>query len=197
MLPSRYRAFERKLAPPFDALYRALSAYIPADRLITDPLRLLTWGTDASFYRLVPRIVVVDSEDEVVRLLADCAGLGTPVTFRAAGTSLSGQAISDSVLMLLGDGWRRVEIGPAAETVTLQPGVVGAAANRRLARFGRKIGPDPASIACEIGLSEYSGFPYRSIIRLVDACATARHPCPARDAATRDQQPLPSAGHPR
>jgi D-lactate dehydrogenase len=147
MLPSRYRAFERTLHAPYDALYRSVSAYIPDDRLITDPLRLLTWGTDASFYRLVPRIaVVVESEDEVVRLLGDCARLGTPVTFRAAGTSLSGQAITDSVLVLLGDNWHGCEIGPAAETVTLQPGVVGAAANRRLARFSRKIGPDPASI---------------------------------------------------
>jgi D-lactate dehydrogenase len=147
LLPARYRAFERMLAPPYDALYQRVSAYIPADRLITDPLRLLTWGNDASFYRLVPRIaVVVDSEDEVVWLLGDCAALGTPVTFRAAGTSLSGQAISDSVLVLLGDSWRHAEIGPAAETITLQPGVIGAAANRRLASHGRKIGPDPASI---------------------------------------------------
>ena len=90
MLPSRYRAFERTLQAPYDALYRSVSAYITGDRLISDPLRLLTWGTDASFYRLVPRIaVVVESEDEVVRLLSDCARLGTPVTFRAAGTSLS------------------------------------------------------------------------------------------------------------
>ena len=107
MLPSRYRAFERGLQAPYDALYRLVSSYISDDRLITDPLRLLTWGTDASFYRLVPRIaVVVESEDEVVRLLRDCAHLGTPATFRAAGTSLSGQAISDSVLVLLGDNWR-------------------------------------------------------------------------------------------
>ena len=126
-LPARHRAYEHLLAPPYDALHRRLAVYIPTDRLITDPLRLLTWGTDASFYRLVPRIVVVvDSEHEVVRLLADCAALGTPVTFRAAGTSLSGQAISDSVLVLLGDGWRRADVGPDARTITLQPGVVGA-----------------------------------------------------------------------
>jgi D-lactate dehydrogenase len=68
------------------------------------------------------------------------------LTFRAAGTSLSGQAITDSVLLLLGDRWRRCEVGPDAATITLQPGVIGAEANRRLARFGRKIGPDPASI---------------------------------------------------
>ena len=136
-----------RLRSPYDALYRELAAFIDPARLITDPLRLLTWGTDASFYRLVPAIaVVVNSEEEVRRLLAACAGHGTPVTFRAAGTSLSGQAITDSVLMLLGDNWRRCEVGGNGETITLQPGVIGAAANRSLARFGRKIGPDPASI---------------------------------------------------
>ena len=135
------------LRPPYDEFYLEAATFIPRERLITDPLRLLTWGTDASFYRLVPTIaVVVESEDEVVRLLAASARFGCPVTFRAAGTSLSGQAITDSVLVLLGDNWRRCEIGPDAATITLQPGVIGAAANRRLSSFGRKIGPDPASI---------------------------------------------------
>ena len=147
MVPSRFRTTEQALRPPYDALRSAVSAYIPDERLIVDPLRLLTWGTDASFYRLVPKIaVVVESEGEVVRLLADCARLSTPVTFRAAGTSLSGQAITDSVLVLLGDNWRRCQIGADAATVTLQPGVIGAEANRRLAGYGCKIGPDPASI---------------------------------------------------
>jgi D-lactate dehydrogenase len=135
------------LRPRYEELHRALARFIPEGRLVTDPLRLLTWGTDASFYRLVPQLVaVVEDEQEVVRLLAACAQQRTPVTFRAAGTSLSGQAITDSVLVLLGDGWRRCEIAADAGTISLQPGVIGAAANRRLARFARKIGPDPASI---------------------------------------------------
>jgi D-lactate dehydrogenase len=132
---------------PYDELHRQLAAFIPQARLVTDPLRLLAWGTDASFYRLVPRIVVVvESEAEVRRVLECCARLKTPVTFRAAGTSLSGQAISDSVLVLLGEGWRQISIAEGAQTITLQPGVIGAAANRKLAPLGRKIGPDPASI---------------------------------------------------
>jgi len=135
------------LRAPYAELYREAVAFIPPQRLITDPLRLLTWGTDASFYRLVPAIaVIVESEEELVRLLAVCARLGAPVTFRAAGTSLSGQAVTDSVLLLLGDNWRRCEIGEDGATITLQPGVIGASANRRLASYGRKIGPDPASI---------------------------------------------------
>jgi D-lactate dehydrogenase len=131
----------------YETLRREAAAFIPGARLITDPLRLLTWGSDASFYRLIPRIaVVVQDEGEVVRLLEACARNATPVTFRAAGTSLSGQAITDSVLMLLGDHWRECSVAPDAETITLRPGVIGADANRRLAHLGRKIGPDPASI---------------------------------------------------
>lgn len=147
MIPERFRGGRPSLPPPYDALHTELAARIPAERLITDPLRLLAWGTDASFYRLVPKLaVVVDSEAELIDLLAHCARLATPVTFRAGGTSLSGQAITDSVLVLLGDGWRRCEVSAGAATITLQPGVIGAEANRRLASHGRKIGPDPASI---------------------------------------------------
>ena len=135
------------LPAPYRQLQEELAAFVPTERLIVDPLRLLAWGTDASFYRLVPKLlVVVDDEAELRRVLAGCARLGTPVTFRAAGTSLSGQAISDSVLVMLGDGWRGIEVAADGASITLQPGVIGAAANRRLAPLGRKIGPDPASI---------------------------------------------------
>ena len=59
------------LPAPYDELLRDLAAFIPAERLIADPLRLLAWGTDASFYRLLPKlVVVVESEDEIRRLLA-------------------------------------------------------------------------------------------------------------------------------
>jgi D-lactate dehydrogenase len=146
-MPPDDRAFAGALVAPYDRLYGEARAFMPAARLIVDPLRLVTWGSDASFYRLVPKIaVVVDSEAELVRLLGLCARLGTPVTFRAAGTSLSGQSISDSVLVLLGDHWRGCTPAADGTTIALQPGVIGAAANRRLAPFRRKIGPDPASI---------------------------------------------------
>src|SRR6185369_8090401 len=135
------------LPTPYRELQDELAAYLPSERLIVDPLRLLAWGTDASFYRLIPKLlVVVDDETELRRVLAACARLGTPVTGRAAGTSLSGQAVSDSVLVMLGDGWRGIEVAADGASLTLQPGVIGAAANRRLAPLGRKIGQDPASI---------------------------------------------------
>ncbi len=143
----------RALPAPYDRLHRELAAFLPASRLVVDPLRLLAWGTDASLYRLVPKIVVViATEAELVRLLRLCASHAAPVTFRAAGTSLSGQAISDSVLVLLTDDWQRCAPSADGSTITLQPNVIGAAANRSLAKFARKIGPDPASIdAAKIG----------------------------------------------
>ena len=135
------------LTGPYRTLHERLSTFIPEERLLTDELQTLTYGTDASFYRLVPRIVVkVESEDEVVRLLRESHVLRLPVTFRAAGTSLSGQSISDSILAVLGPSWRNYSIAPDASTISLQPGVVGARANVWLAPHGKKIGPDPASI---------------------------------------------------
>lgn len=126
---------------------------IPQDRRFTDALSTLAFGTDASFYRLIPKLVIrVESEDEVVELLHLARRDQVSVTFRAAGTSLSGQAISDSVLMVLGDNWNGKEIRGQGTQIRLQPGVIGAQANAWLAPFGRKIGPDPASInACKIG----------------------------------------------
>ena len=126
---------------------------IPRERLFDDPLSTLAFGTDASFYRLIPKLVVrVESEVEVVRLLELASASRVPVTFRAAGTSLSGQAISDSVLIVLGDGWSGREIRANGAQIRLQPGVIGAQANTWLAPLGRKIGPDPASInAAKIG----------------------------------------------
>ncbi|EJG9782850.1 FAD-binding oxidoreductase, partial [Pseudomonas aeruginosa] len=126
---------------------------IPRERRFNDPLSTLAFGTDASFYRLIPKLVLrVESEDEVAAILSAAYHEQVPVTFRAAGTSLSGQAISDSVLLVLGDNWNGREIRADGAQIRLQPGVIGAQANAWLAPFGRKIGPDPASInACKIG----------------------------------------------
>ena len=140
--------------PNVQALKTELAAFIAAERLIDDPLRLLIYGTDASFYRLVPQLVVkVVDEDEVVRLLKAAQRHRTPLTFRAAGTSLSGQAVTDSVLVMLdGNAWRDYAIGDEGASIRLQPGIIGAQANRYLAPLARKIGPDPASIeTCKIG----------------------------------------------
>ena len=127
--------------------------FIPKDRIYTDELRRLCWGTDAGFYRMVPKIVLrAADEEEVSRILSVAYSLDVPVTFRAAGTSLSGQSISDSVLVVAGKNWERHSYDPSTGRITLQPGIVGASVNRMLAPYGRKFGPDPASIgSCMVG----------------------------------------------
>ena len=134
-------------------LIDALSRILPAKQVITDSLRRLAYGTDASFYRLTPEVVaVVESEAELQALLQATRAHQCPVTFRAAGTSLSGQAVTDSVLALIGEGFATCEIGPEAATVRAGPGIIGGEVNFRLAPHGKKIGPDPASInASKIG----------------------------------------------
>jgi D-lactate dehydrogenase len=130
-----------------------LSSIIPADRLKTDPLYTFAYSGDASYFRLVPALVViVTSEEEVRATIAAAHAEGLPVTFRAAGTSLSGQATTDGVLVVLGDGWRKLEILEDGDKVILGPGVIVANANLALRKHDRKIGPDPASQAsCKIG----------------------------------------------
>lgn len=134
-------------------LVERLSGQIPAGQIIRDILRRIAYASNASFYRLTPKVVVrVESEQQVVAVLRECRKLRLPVTFRGAGTSLSGQAISDSVLLQLGANWRRIRVLDGGARVRLQSGVIGSQANSVLLPYGRKIGPDPASInACTIG----------------------------------------------
>ena len=127
--------------------------FVPKNALYTDELRRFAWGTDAGFYRLVPKIVIRSSnEKEVSKILEAASKFDVPVTFRAAGTSLSGQAVSDSVLIVAGKNWERYMVSEDASEITLEPGIVGARVNAILKPYGRKFGPDPASIgSCMVG----------------------------------------------
>ena len=69
-----------------------------------------------------------------------------PVTFRAAGTSLSGQAISDSILIVAGKHWEQYEVLEEGKAVRLQPGIIGQRVNEILKPYGQKFAPDPASV---------------------------------------------------
>ena len=72
-----------------DSFLKGKRAILPEDRIYTDELRTLAWGTDAGEYRLVPRAVLrARDEEEVSRILELAYGAKVPVTFRAAGTSL-------------------------------------------------------------------------------------------------------------
>ena len=131
----------------YKEFYDRLNTIIPKERLLHDALSTLAFGTDASFYRLVPKLVVrAQSADEIKLIMRTAYEMGIAVTYRAAGTSLSGQGISDSVLVIATHGFQDYRILDNGLKIELQPGIRGGAANRYLVKYGRKIGPDPASI---------------------------------------------------
>jgi D-lactate dehydrogenase len=135
------------LSGPYLSFYEALKAFIPNERIFTDPLHTIAYGTDASFYRLIPKIVIISkNSNEISTILKEASARDLPVVFRAAGTSLSGQAITDSILVITSRDWRGIKISDDASLVTLDPSVIGSAANDALLPYGKKIGPDPASI---------------------------------------------------
>jgi D-lactate dehydrogenase len=134
-------------------LRRQLDALIPPARVLTRPIDLAAWASDASFYRPVPKAVVLAASiDEIRGLFRLSREIGVPITFRAAGTSLSGQAVTDGLLVEVKRHWRRLEVLDGGARLRVQPGVLGGEANLALRPFGRKIGPDPASLAaCALG----------------------------------------------
>ena len=129
------------------AFLKDVGEFIPQERIYTDELRRLAWGTDAGFYRLIPQVVIrSQNEEEVSQLLKLSNRYHLPVTFRAAGTSLSGQAISDSILIIAGKHWENYKLSEDYKQITLQPGIIGQRVNEILAPYGRKFAPDPASV---------------------------------------------------
>jgi D-lactate dehydrogenase len=134
-------------------LRRRLEAIIPGERILTRPIDLAAWASDASFYRPVPRAVVLAADvDEVRALFRLSHEIRAPLTFRASGTSLSGQAVTDGILVEVKRHWRGIEVLDGGARVRVQPGVLGGQANQALRAFGAKIGPDPASLAsCALG----------------------------------------------
>ena len=124
-----------------------IQKHIPSDRIYTDDMRRLAWGTDAGFYRLIPQVVIQSAnETEIIEILKAADRYKLSVTFRGAGTSLSGQAISNSILVIAGKNWEKYVISPDTNSIRLQPGIIGQRVNEILKPFGKKFPPDPASL---------------------------------------------------
>ena len=121
------------------------------DRVYTDRLRRYAYGVDASCYSYLPKVVVkAENESEVRRLIRLCQQCGTPFTFRAAGSSLSGQCSSEDVLIVCNDGFKKMEVIDDGKALRCECGVIGSDANDLLKPYNRKIGPDPATLATSL-----------------------------------------------
>jgi D-lactate dehydrogenase len=128
-------------------LEQQLRAILAPSRILMRPIDRIAFASDASFYRLIPNAVVqpVDT-DEVRRLFHLSLNRKIPLTFRAGGTSLSGQAITDGIFVDVSRYWRFGRVEDRGRSFRGQPGVIGKQANDLLKTYAAKLGPDPASI---------------------------------------------------
>ena len=129
-------------------MLNGLSDIIPTSRIRSDLFDRVTYASDAGFYYLVPKAVVQPvSETEIKNLFHFAREKQLPLVFRAGGTSLSGQCVTDGILVDLSQHWSNLTIEDNGKHVRVQPGITGAMVNARLRSSGRKIGPDPSSIS--------------------------------------------------
>ncbi|MGA4957800.1 FAD-binding and (Fe-S)-binding domain-containing protein [Streptomyces lavendulocolor] len=134
-------------------LREELSALVGAEKVLWQVSDLVRYASDASPYRFVPQVVVVAEDvDDISAVLSYAHGRGREVVFRAAGTSLNGQAQGEDILVDVRRHWVGVEVLDGGARARVRPGTTVARANATLARHGRILGPDPASaVACTIG----------------------------------------------
>jgi D-lactate dehydrogenase len=153
--PAPDRAPDEIAAGVAQPLRGELEARLGADRVLAGVSDLVKYASDASPYRLFPKAVVMAREPgDVAEVLAYGRERGIPVTFRAGGTSLNGQGQSDGILVDVRRNFAGVAVEGDGAFARVKPGTVLGHANRVLAPYGRKLGPDPAStdIACVGGV---------------------------------------------
>ena len=139
--------------PPQGTLRAALERIVDGGRVLDRAVDRIAFASDASFYRLIPKAVVLTrTVDEVAELFRLARETKVPITLRAAGTSLSGQAVTDGILAEVARHWRTVKVEDGGKRFRTQPGAIGASVNNVLRPYRVKMGPDPASInACTMG----------------------------------------------
>ncbi|MGW2206028.1 FAD-binding and (Fe-S)-binding domain-containing protein [Streptomyces sp. NPDC001774] len=149
--PDRVPALQSRGTPRL--LREELVALLGPDKVLSKISDLVRYASDASPYRFVPQVVVVAQDlDDISAVLSFAHGKGREVVFRAAGTSLNGQAQGEDILVDVRRHWAGVEVLDDGARARIRPGTTVARANAALARHGRVLGPDPASaVACTIG----------------------------------------------
>jgi D-lactate dehydrogenase len=135
------------------AMREALCKILGKDGVLHRVTDLVRYASDASPYRYIPQAVVLPRNiKEVADVLAYCRASGVHATFRAAGTSMNGQSQTEGILIDVRRHWSGCEVENNGALLRTKPGTILGHANAHLARYGRKLGPDPASTdSCTIG----------------------------------------------
>lgn len=133
---------------PIGEFGKSLRTIVRKGRVLDRAIDRVAFSSDASFYRLVPKAVVQPATlNEIRDLFCFSRSNKVPLVFRAGGTSLSGQSITDGILVDIARYWRSVQVEDNGPCIRVQPGVIGQQVNEILRPLGAKIGPDPASLS--------------------------------------------------
>ncbi|WP_406067613.1 FAD-binding oxidoreductase [Streptomyces sp. NBC_01020] len=151
--PAPDRVPDTRSAGTPEPLRGDLTALLGEEKVLSKVSDLVRYASDASPYRFVPRVVVIAEDiDDISAVLSYARDNGRQVVFRAAGTSLNGQAQGEDILVDVRRHWSGIEVMDDGARARIQPGTTVVRANATLARHGRVLGPDPASaIACTLG----------------------------------------------
>ena len=123
-----------------------LTELLGADRLLGRAIDLVSYASDASPYRVLPKAVIrARDAADVAAVFAYGRRASVPVTLRGGGTSLNGQAQSEGILVDVRHHFDGVAVEDGGRRARVKAGTLLGHANRVLAPHGRKLGPDPAS----------------------------------------------------
>ncbi|MFE3556058.1 FAD-binding and (Fe-S)-binding domain-containing protein [Streptomyces sp. NPDC059193] len=151
--PAHDRLPDHRAGGTPEPLRTELTELLGAEKVLWKVSDLVRYASDASPYRFVPQVVVVAEDiDDVSAVLSYAHGRQREVVFRAAGTSLNGQAQGEDILVDVRRHWAGIEVLEEGRRARIRPGTTVLRANAALARHGRVLGPDPASaLACTLG----------------------------------------------
>ncbi len=122
-----------------DPLIKDLLQVLPKNRVKAKLIDVISYASDAGFYHLIPKVVVQpENVEEVQKLFAISKKHNCPIVFRAGGTSLSGQTITDGILVDISQHWRKVNVSTDGKKVTVQPGITGAMVNHYLKNMAQR-----------------------------------------------------------
>ena len=95
--------------------------YLNKSKILDREIDRLTFARDASIYRILPEFAVrPKNENDVQQLFKYARRSNKSVTFRAGGTSLSGQTVTEGIIAEIAYDWQLVKVIDNGNSILLQ-----------------------------------------------------------------------------